>query len=484
MSYRLSKSRILAGLQCPKRLYLEVHQPQLAEELASTEQVQWWGDQVHEVARSLYHGGILIGHDHDLSQALAQTKKILDESESSPLFEATFESDGVLIRSDILFPDPRNAQLIEVKAATGIQDNHLEDCTIQAWVIENAGIPLTKIDLARVDTSFIYKGDENYDGLLLHEDVTGPVRKMQNLVSDWVREFRRVLEGPVPETVVGVHCKDPYDCPFLNHCSGVQPEYPVSILPYGRKIVVELLAEGIFDIRDIPPGRFINLLQEKVRRVTISGIPELDSQAREIIKNLPYPRYYLDFETIQFAVPIWAGTSAYQQLPFQWSCHVKRAGGALQHKEFLDTSGDPPMRAFAESLLATVGSKGPILIYSSFEKTILKLLSRLFPDLANPLNGLIDRLVDLLSITRKHYYHPAMKGSWSIKSVLPCVAPDLTYNCFEEVRDGQAAQRAYLQIINPESPEDRWKKLEEELANYCQFDTLAMVRLARYFQNS
>jgi hypothetical protein len=482
MPYRLSKSKILAGLQCPKRLYLEVHQPELVEESPATDQVQRWGAQVHEVARSMYQGGILIGHDYDLSEALTQTQEILNQTKFSPLFEATFETDGVLIRSDIFFPDPVKPRLIEVKAATEIQDNHLEDCTIQAWVFENAGIPLTQIELAHINTSFVYKGDNNYDGLFFHEDVTGPVRKMLNLVSDWVRDFRSVLQGPVPVIDTGVHCKDPYDCPFLNYCSNVQPEYPVSILPYGRKIVAGLLSEGIFDVRDIPPGRLLNTLHEKVRRVTISGIPGLDSKAGEIIKNLPYPRYYLDFETIQFAVPVWKDTSPYQQLPFQWSCHIETAGGALRHEGFLDTSGEPPMRSFAESLLTTLGNKGPVFVYSHFEKTILKLLGKLFPDLASKLDRVIGRLVDLLPITRKHYYHPAMMGSWSIKAVLPCVAPDLSYNDFEEVMDGQAAQRAYLEMINAENAQDRRKKLEEELKNYCQLDTLAMVRLSQHFQ--
>jgi len=482
MPYGLSKSKILSGRQCLKRLYLEVHQPQLAEKSASSQQAQWWGNEVLKVARALHQGGILVGHDHDLNQALTQTTQILDESISSPLFEATFEHDGVLIRSDVFFPDRRNARLVEVKAATSVEDYHLEDCAVQAWVIENQGILLNKIELARVAASFVYKGDQNYRGLLFHEDVTSLVRPIQSEVSHWVKDFRQVLEGSVPEIDIGSHCGDPFTCPFLEYCSTGQPEYPVAILPYGKKVAEELLAVGIFDIRDIPPGRLSNPTHERVRRVTVAGRPELDSQAGGLLKNLPYPRYYLDFETIQFAVPIWAGTSPYQQLPFQWSCHIEKSAGAIKHEGFLDTSGDPPMRSFAELLLATVGNKGPILVYSHFEKTILKVLTKLLPDLANPLDGVIGRLVDLLPIARSYYYHPAMKGSWSIKAVLPCVAPDLTYSSLEEVREGQAAQRAYLEIINPENPEDRRKKLESELRDYCQLDTLAMVRLARYFQ--
>jgi hypothetical protein len=482
MSYRLSKSKIMSGRQCAKRLYLEVYQPRLAQDSPSTHQVQWWGDEVHKVARTLNQGGVLIGHDHDLSRALIQTDEILSKGGASPLFEATFEHDGVLVRSDVLFPDRGNARLVEVKAATSVEDYHHEDCSVQAWVIENKGIPLSKIELARVDTSFIYKGDQNYQGLLFYEDVTSAVRYIQTEVPNWVKEFRQVLEGPIPKTQPSGHCGKPFDCPFISHCSVGQPEYPVSILPYAKKVIAELLSEGMFDIRDIPAGRLSNPIHERVRRVTVTGKPELDLQAREIIKNLPYPRYYLDFETIQFAVPMWVGTSPYQQLPFQWSCHIEEASGALRHQEFLDTSGEPPMRSFAESLLATLDAQGPILVYSHFEKTILTLLSKLFPDLAKRLDDLIGRLVDLLQVSRHHYYHPAMRGSWSIKAVLPCVAPDLTYDSLEKVHDGQAAQRAYLEIINPENLGDRRKKIEEELKSYCQLDTLAMVRLARHFQ--
>jgi hypothetical protein len=483
MSFRLSKSKILSGRQCPKRLYLEVHQPQLAEASPSTEQVQWWGDEVLKVARVLNPNGILIGHDDDLNEALAETSKILGQSSSNPLFEAAFETDGVLIRSDVLFPDPGQSRLVEVKAATEVEDYHLDDCAVQAWVIENRGIPLNRIELSRVDPSFVYKGDQDYQGLLVHEDVTDAVRPLQSEVLSWVQEFRRVLEGPVPNIQTGNQCKKPFDCPFLSYCSIGQPEYPVSLLPRGGKVAAELLAAGISDIRDIPAGRLSNPTHERVRRVTVTGVPELDAQAGALLKKLSFPRFYLDFETIQFAVPIWAGTSPYQQLPFQWSCHVEETPGALRHEEFLDTSGESPMRSFAEHLLATLGSSGPILAYSHFEKTILNALTKLFPDLSGPLDGILGRLVDLLPIARKHYYHPAMRGSWSIKAVLPCVAPDLTYSRFEEVKDGRAAQRAYLEIVNPDKPEDRRKKLETELRHYCQLDTMAMVRVSQFFQS-
>src|SRR5207248_487219 len=164
------------------------------------------------------------------------------------------------------------------------------------------------------------------------------------------------------------------------------------------------------EVREVPLDLIESLKLRRLWRSAKSGEHELNPAAGLQIEELGLPRYYLDFETIQFAVPIWAGTSPYEQLPFQWSCHLQTEDGALVHREFLDVSGDAPMRAFAESLIAAAGSDGPIIVYSGFEGRILRELSTRYPDLAAPLIAIHARLFDLLSVTREHYYHPAMKG--------------------------------------------------------------------------
>ena len=94
----------------------------------------------------------------------------------------------------------------------------------------------------------------------------------------------------------------------------------------------------------------------------------------------------------------------------------------------------------------------------------------------------MDRLVDLLPIAQKHYYHPQMKGSWSIKAVLPTIAPEMDYKNLEEVQDGTGAQIAYLEVIRPETSEKRRNELAHRMLEYCKMDTMALVRLAWFFQ--
>ena len=204
----------------------------------------------------------------------------------------------------------------------------------------------------------------------------------------------------------------------------------------------------------------------------------LDPAAAEFLGTLPYPRYYLDFETVQFAVPRWAGTRPYQQLVFQWSCHIETEPGELTHEEFLDTSGEAPMRGAAEALVAALGDAGPIFVYHDFEKWRLVEMAQLFPDLAGPLEAITGRLVDLLRLTRDHYTHPALNGSYSLKTVLPTIDPTLDHAVLDDVQDGLSAQAAFHEALDPGTPADRRETVRRALLEYCGLDTLALVRVA------
>lgn len=477
----LSKSKLLSGAQCAKRLYLEIHRPELSEVSATTEQRFTMGHRVGEVARMHWPQGILIQHDTELSQALRETQRMLADKDVPALFESTFEAQGVLVRNDILERTNNGMRLVEVKASTSVKDHHYLDVAIQVWVLQHAGIDLTRVELAHINSDFIYPGDDNYDGLFTFVDVKRAVEEQLDGIPELINRLRTTLDGNEPHIEVGAHCHTPFDCPFLNYCTPPQPDFPVSLLPRGGNVVKALLADGYRDLRDVPPARLSNPLHERLRRVTHSGKPELLPGARGIIEKLPYPRYYMDFETVQFAAPIWKGTRPYEKLPFQWSCEIETADGALQHAEFLDTEGDTPMEEFCRTLLDCVGPEGAILVYNaSFEKSVLSALAQRFPRYAKQLTEMVERIVDLLPITREYYYHPDMQGSWSLKSVLPVIAPNLGYDTLGEVQDAGAAPCAYLEIVDNATPKERREILITDLRRYCERDTVAMVALTRF----
>ena len=486
---RLSKSRIMSALQCPKRAHLEVHQPQLASYSAATQAAFQLGHDVGELAARVLAGGqgtLVEWSGGSFQSALALTDTLMSSMIREPIFEATLRHEDVLVREDVLLPVDADGRaswdIIEVKASTRLKPEHAQDCAIQAWVHLGAGHSLENVFLAHIDREWVYPGDGEYSGIFAVEDLTTQVFDLLPSVPAWVEHARAAVSGPMPDVPVGAHCRKPYDCPFMNHCWPNDTRYPVQGLGGGAKRLGAWVAAGYRDIRDVPREEIESEQQLRIRRVTSAGEAELLPGAPAFVRDLPYPRYHLDFETIAPAIPVWPGTRPYQVLPFQWSIHIERdAAGEPQHREFLDLSGAAPMRPLAEALIDACGTDGPVLMYTRYEARVIDGLIEMFPDLAEPLEAIAGRLVDLHPVTRANYYHPDMLGSWSIKAVLPTIAPEMDYAGLEGIHEGTEASAAYLEAIDPDTSPERRTELDTELRRYCRHDTEAMVRLVRFF---
>jgi hypothetical protein len=235
---------------------------------------------------------------------------------------------------------------------------------------------------------------------------------------------------------------------------------------------------GIEDLREVP-DEYLSDRQAFVKEHTVAGTVFFDAAgAAADLAPHGFPAYFLDFETIGFTVPVWKGTRPFQQIPFQFSLHILTEYGDLQHHGFLDLSGDDPSLACAQSLVDRCGDNGPVYAYNAgFEKMVMRDLAGRVPALAPGLESIIDRVVDLKPIASKRYYHPSQHGSWSLKAVLPAIAPELSYDQLKGVQDGKAAGAAFLEAIAPATTPERKREIEGQLIEYCKLDTLAMVRL-------
>ena len=479
---RLSKSRLMSMFQCDKRLWLEVHKKELQEITPAMQSAFDVGNVIGDVAIRHYGDGQghYIEYKPDLGEAVEETRELMRAGDGAPIFEATFEHEGVLVRVDALLGDGDGYHLIEVKSGASVKDQYVADCAIQAWVFCGNDYDLQRVSLTHVNYDFVYQGDGQYRGLLTENDVSEQVAATVSSVAGWVDQAQDILSQSEPDIAIGTHCGKPYQCSFFGYCSKTNGKYPVAGLRGSRAKLGQFIAEGYQDLCEVPEDRLARG-QKRIQEVTRTGEPELKPGAREFAEGLAYPRYYLDFETIGFTVPIWAGCTPRDQAPFQFSCHVESAPGQIMHVEFLDLSGKNPERACAEALIASLGTDGPILQYTTYEASVLRSLGKQFPDLREPLNALIERLVDLHPVTKENYYHPDMLGSWSIKAVIPTVAPDLDYKALDEVSEGLGAQKAYVEAIDPKTTLERKEQLRKRLLEYCKYDSLSMVRLVEYF---
>jgi len=490
----LSKSRVISAWQCPKKLYLEKHHPELAVVSGQTESQFATGHEVGAVAQQLYGTAESVEVAFDFKTMLQETRRLIEGGADFPIFEATFRYENVLVRVDVLLPDGDSWRVVEVKASTSVKDYHVLDCAIQDWVLRNTGLPVTSIALAHVDNQFVYRGDGDYRGLLVEQDLTDATRNVEPRVEEMVAAARDAVIGPMPDIAVGPQCNKPYECPFITTCWPTDAKYPVMGLGGSKAKLGQYVAEGCKDIRDVDADEITAESQLRIHRVTCDGEPEILDGARYELSSLGYPRYYLDFETIGPAVPIWPGTRPYANIPVQWSCHIDDGTGdgslaGMRHEEFLDLSGDPPMRPLAEKLIACLGESGPVLMYTNYEQHVIETLIGMLPTLQEPLQNIVGRLFDLHPVVKNNYYHPDMLGSWSIKAVLPTINPRMDYRKLEGIKEGTAASDGFLEAIGA----GRWSQpgmgptaerkaeLEAQLLRYCRFDTEAMVEIVRFF---
>lgn len=486
-----SKSKLLNAWQCQKMLYLDKYHSDLAEDDEGKDHIFAVGHRVGAMAQEKYGNAfsVEIPYNRNSKVMLKQTANLLAKGVDYPIFEATFERDGVLIRADVMIPVDDGWYVIEVKSGTSAKDVNKFDAAIQLWVLRGAGLNVRTISLAYIDNQFEYQGNGNYDGILKKEDVTEEAEALQEEVEALVVRSRETLSGEVPHVPVGYHCEDPYGCAFLSVCWPTKAEYPVYGIKGAKKDIFDWVERGFEDIRDIPADEISGAKRQWIYGATQAGVAEVREGAAEQLNVLPYPFYHLDFETTAPAIPVWKGRRPYEQVPVQWSVHIDDGKGFgsldyVDHKEFLNLDGQPPMRELAESLIECLGNTGTIFQYTAVEARIIRQLAEMFPDLAPQLNALLDRLVDLKKIVGDFYYHPDMLGSWSLKDVAPAIAPEsIDYGDLDEVADGMAASRLYIEAIHPDTTPERKEDLKKKLLKYCWVDTAAMVAIVHRLQN-
>ncbi|MFC2083633.1 DUF2779 domain-containing protein [Bacteroidota bacterium] len=481
--FLLSKSSFLKGVQCKKFLYLYKYHPELQDEIGELQKsIFEKGISVGKVAQQLFPGGTDVSPKtyNKFNASLNLTKRLLKEKNNT-IYEAAFLYNDIIVFSDIAVKDKEGCEIYEVKSSTSINETHIMDAAIQYYVINNSGNKIKDFFLVYINNKYVRKKSLDLKKLFIVESLGELVKAEQSWVKRKIKEFKEILcENKEPVIDIGEHCSYPYNCNYRGYCWKHIPEgsiFEISNMHLKKKF--ELYKTGFLNIEDIPMDISISDKQRLQIESYKSGKSFINKkEIKNFINTLSYPLYFMDFETFQSAIPHYVNSRPYQQIPFQFSVHYKESNDSeLMHFEFLaDTDSDPRI-PFIENLINVINSKGDILVYNkSFEISRLNELARDFPKYKSGLNNLIMHIKDLMiPFQKKYYYTPSMKGSHSIKYVLPSLIPDLSYKDLE-ISEGSEASLAYERLFN-ENDMFEVERIRNGLLEYCKLDTLGMVRI-------
>lgn len=475
----LSKTSLLKGIQCPKALYLSKNPPAFEVPPDPDRAAKFvLGREVGVLAQQLFPGGTEVPFaGSSVTEQVAKTRELI-EAGIEVIYEASFIFDGIFVKADILVRTGASWEIHEVKMSTQVKAPNYDDAAIQYYVISNCGLSVSKVFLVHINNQYVRQGEIDVQQLFASDDLTEQALSRQAALPEIITNLRAALQGAEPDIDIGPYCSTPYDCEFAPYCWQHITENSVFSLK-GRGInKFDYYNQGIIRLEDLP----LDKLNDAQRFQAIATINKKDttepSGVKDFLNSLWYPLCHLDFETFDTPIPPFDGTRPYQKIPFQYSLHIQESEGAEPvHYEYLVEPGNDPRRELAEKLLAEIPEEACVLTYNQvFEKGVLKNLAEAFPELATGINARIDNIRDLMEpFKKRHIYRWQMRGSYSIKDVLPAMVPDLSYDGLS-VSDGMMAMRVYNDMCKTED-QAKVYELRKGLLEYCRLDTLAMVKI-------
>jgi hypothetical protein len=531
----ISKSKYVSGLQCHKYLWYLINDPESIPPFDEVTQFRFQqGHDVGNLAKSLFPGGIEIEHGVDIEAELARARELTglakpvdigsvsnyaaannnksNDSASSvstggastrlPLFEAAFTYKNAFARADILEPSGTDTwNIIEVKSASSIKEINKHDISFQKYCYEGAGLKIDKCYLMYLNRDFIKDGPINPHQFFAMDDITSEAEMLQGGIEENIKlMLDTICIASCPEISIGKNCYNPYDCPLKQICWSHMPKNNVFELYRGQDLACYFYQNGIIEISQINETSMLSSIQHKQYRAITENCEIIDRNSIELfLKKLKYPLYFLDFETFSTAIPLFDGLKPYQNIPFQFSCHIVESPDAKPESLYFlaeDDKADPRID-FLENLKKALGydgkyddnknsspaTTGSILVYyETFEKNILKELARIFTEHAWWIEDVIERIVDLYEPFGKfYYYNSEQKGSASLKNVLPALTEKSYVDL--EIQNGQEASLRYLNItfLKGEKEPDKAhiEKIRKDLLDYCGLDTEGMIFILR-----
>ena len=500
----LTKSKIISGRRCPKKLWFEVHQPIKFETKATIERGKRFG----KVVINNYtkgNGDVLDLTDVWINR-VNRTKEAIISNDINVIFEGSFEYLNTEVRTDVLIRKKNGWELLEAKSSTKFKpEEHIPDIAIQSFIVREClkqlGHDLISSKLIHINKNFTLENDEDYKDLINDEnDITEKINEEE--IANYIKDLMPLTNknSPNPNIEMGDWCNKPYACDYQDRCKSLLPKSDITsftVLPYigkDKKLIEFMKSQRTIDLQKVPSKFF------KDRKDYASGYHKIIQEAhkknepwfgpslKNIFKKFNFPFYFMDFEYIMQGVPIIKGTQPYYQLPFQWSVYKwESADKEIDKKDesFIKFTEQDIERQFIESLLRALGEKGTIFAHNA-KGVEIKILEKLkakdsCKDLSDKIDNLINRVEDSAIIAKHNFYSPLMNGDWGIKSIIKAI-PDssISYDEKENLAGGDDAQLAWFVYTDPKTTREEKEKQKKRLLNYCSKDTLAIYHLVKY----
>ncbi len=476
----ITKSKYMLGLQCPKHLWIKERLPEKMPAVNLELQFRFdQGREVAEIAKKIYPEGIDLSSS-DFNLNINRAQQLIKERQV--IFEAGVLADKIYSRVDILNPvEDQSWDIIEVKSSTKVKEEHYEDLAFQRYCLTKKGLKVRKTYLMHVNPEFVRAGDIDPYRFMLSEDLT---EKLDNITDSEIEErvenmVSLVSIADMPDIDIGPHCFTPYECPLRSYCwQNIPSKDSVFILNRGRSLGFEFIKRGILELKNIDNREDLNEKQQIQIKSHIDKDIYINKKAiSDFLARLKYPVYFLDFETINPAVPVYDNSRPYEDIPFQYVLYLlKDKDSEPKLFKYLSKTKKDPRKDILSNLSNIINREGSVVAYfAAFEKRVISKAVEAYPEYKEWFNSIEESFLDLYEPFRDYYYYnPAQQGSNSLKMVLPAITGKGYQDL--DISNGAVASISYFNTTLKDSSDAKERdRLYKALEEYCSLDTKGMI---------
>ena len=479
MLTKLSKSNYLLFLQHPFFLWLKKNDPSRLPPVNATQKaIMMSGLKFEKIAEDFFENGIHIKEEdsHNIS-----------ELKEKVFFQIKFETEDLISIIDVLEKvDDNKYNLYEIKSSSSVKEIHYYDLAFQKYILEKNNINVKDVFCIHVNSDYIKKGAIKPKEIVKINNITDDVEKLRQKTESNIKNAMNIFNTknePKFKMTDRSRFSDKQYCLKFYRSLTSSPAYSIYDLSLKKDKLIDLENKSCFDAKNLEYTSDLSMKQGLQLKSIKTGERIIEKEKiLTFLNEFIYPIYFLDYETFSEVVPIFENTSPYESIPFQYSLHIlKSPTSKVEHMEYLHQSSDNPDKYLAEKLIKDIGSKGSVIAwYSSFEKRQNLYLAGKLPLLAEKINSINDRIIDLMVPFKKNWVvDKDFLGKTSIKNILPVLIDGFSYENMN-IRNGVMAQQIWAPTFLEN--ENNKKRVTKDLLDYCCMDTFAMYKIFLYLE--
>ncbi|BDA77722.1 hypothetical protein LPTSP3_g06520 [Leptospira kobayashii] len=484
--FPITKSQFLNFTKCVNSFYI------LNQGLITKQNIQHSGNlewsEFQDLCRSLFPKAVSIPKSLSKEDQLTETLAAIRERNA--IFHGFLENETLSSSIECLVPEPDSSGWVlwDFRSVGSQKQDILRSLYFQKKLLESFQIPVSQIKVIRINSGYVHTSESiDKESYLVIDDVTERIEtEKTRFDQEWIL-FENYKGNPnFPLFMEDFHtCKSPKTCYLDTVCFPDLNRREIFDLREGHDLAKKYYLEGLGSFLEIPEEE-LTPIQKIQKQSHETGKLYIDfPKMQTYFENVTPKIAFLDFESVNPLLPIFANSRPFQHIPFLFSLHIwdSETDELTHHTYIHEPDGTDPRLFILEHLSKKLQEDITICSFNDFfEKLVIEEATQVYPNFIEWWSTIRPKFIDLALPFKKFWvYHPKQRGKASLKDILPAIT-DVSHGSLT-IKEGQDANYQFLRLLKKHVTDDDKNRVLGDLLRYCEMDTFGLFLIYKKLKN-